>query len=86
MEEIFIAHSVLNENDCSCVIDNRGERFGYCVLVDGFVDADDIVVVPGCIGGIADNWMESASATMEKKRVRYTFERAKGMLPVDLAV
>jgi hypothetical protein len=85
-ERIFIAHSILNENDDSCVIDNRGERFGYCVLLDRFVDADDVVVVTGCVGGVADHWRESACVAMGTNRVGCTFERAKGMLAVDLAV
>jgi hypothetical protein len=52
---IFIPNSVLDEHDGCCIVDHWGKRLGYCVLIDGFVETNDVIVVTGCIGGVADH-------------------------------
>ena len=57
-EGIFVPHSILDQHNGCCVTNNGSERLGYSGLLDGFVDADDVVVVTGCIGGVVDNWIK----------------------------
>jgi len=75
----------LNQHNCCCVTDDGGQRFGYSFLVDGFVDADNVVVVPGCFGWVTGHWMESESVHV-MCTLNHTFVRAKEMLSMDLTV
>jgi hypothetical protein len=54
LKVIFIPNSVLNEHDGCCIVDHWGERLGCCVLIVGFVDTNDVVIVTSCIGKVAD--------------------------------
>jgi hypothetical protein len=53
-EGIFISHSILDEHDGGCIVDHRGQRFCNGILIDGFVDTDNVVVVTSniywCVG------------------------------------
>jgi hypothetical protein len=42
-------------------------------LIDGFVDANDVVVVTGCIDRLADDWMRSTSAIRSRKKLGLAF-------------
>jgi hypothetical protein len=54
LEGIFISHSILDEYDGGCIVDNGGQRFCNSILIDGFVDTDNVVVVTSniywCVG------------------------------------
>lgn len=55
-KRIFISNFVLDEHDGCCIVDHWDKRLGYCVLIDGFVDTnDEVVVTTGCIGGVTDH-------------------------------
>jgi hypothetical protein len=52
-KRIFIPNSRLGEHDGCCIVDHWGKRIVYCVLIDGFVDTNDVIIVTGCIGRVA---------------------------------
>jgi hypothetical protein len=55
-------------------------------LIDGFVDADDKVIVAGCFGGAADDWVVLIFAVTGRNKESNTIERPKCMLSMDLTV
>ena len=54
-EGIFVSYSVLNEYDGCCVVYYWSQRLCNTVLIDCFVDTNDVVVVPSCICGVVDH-------------------------------
>jgi hypothetical protein len=54
-EGIFISYSVLDEYDCCCIVYYWSQRLGNGGLVESFVNADDVVVVPSCVTGVVDH-------------------------------
>jgi hypothetical protein len=43
-------------------------------LIDGFVETNDVVVVTGCTGRIADHWEESISAELNSNGELYRYK------------
>jgi hypothetical protein len=54
-ERILVSHTILDEYDGCCVVHYWDQRFGNYILIYGFVDTNNVVVMPSCICRIADH-------------------------------
>jgi hypothetical protein len=71
-KRVFVAHPILDEHDGGCIIDHRSQRLSNGILIDCFVNADNIVIVSCGIYRLIDNYGQNQQLhSLKRRRLKY---------------